>query len=101
MFAKFLYMLITLSVMTTSIYADYFDDALNAYDSGNYIKAFELTEQGCNNNDGRGCGFLSELYMNGQGVKQDVLKATALIQKSCNLGNAFGCTRLGNMYENG
>ena len=81
--------------------ADDFDDALKAYNQGNYSKAAELFQKVCDGGDALGCNNLGVMYAKGKGVKQDYFKAVELFQKACDSGIAEGCYNLGLRYTNG
>jgi len=81
--------------------ADYFNEGVKAYNSGNYTKAAELFKKSCDMGNVSGCYNLGIFYDNGQGVRQSYVKAAELFKKSCDMGVAAGCYNLGILYDNG
>jgi len=62
-------LLLTLILLSFNLYADTFDDALKAYDSGDKQKAVQLYTKACHGNLMIGCYNLGVLYDTGDGVK--------------------------------
>ena len=60
--------------MSVSLSADTFKNNKNACDAGGAV----------------GCTRLGDMYLNGQGVKQDYFKAKESFGKACDGGNAGG-----------
>lgn len=101
MFTKFLYVLIILSVMTTSMYADFMDNVSTLLKAGDYAEALNLAELACENGDTRGCGLVGGMYRDGQAVAKNSTKAIKFLNKACELKNEYGCYAVGSMYESG
>jgi len=78
-----------------------FDEAVAAYDRGEFTAAYEefksLAEQG----DADAQWNLGMMYYNGQGVEQDSVEAVKWFQKSAEQGDADSQLGLGWMYANG
>ena len=55
----------------------------------------------CNQDDGKSCINLADIYYDGKGVERSYHDAVVLYQKACELGEAVGCNSLGYLYENG
>lgn len=51
--------------------------------------------------DVRGCLWLGQLYLGGNGVKEDFKAAAGLFQKACDGGEQWGCVELGSLYRHG
>ena len=80
---------------------DFFNQAVNAAENGNYAQAAEWFEQACNGGVADGCFSLGFLYANGQGVKQNYAQAAEWYEQACNGGSVTGCYNLGLLYDNG
>jgi serine/threonine protein kinase/TPR repeat protein len=76
------------------------------YEIGSYVKkdplhAALLYSKACDAGIADGCGDLGNLYLDGNGLKQDFHSAMAFISKACNGGDAGGCWDEGQIYLNG
>lgn len=86
-----------------------FEQAFNAYDNHNYIKAAELFEKSCNSGYAQGCGALAMLYDRRlssvahdlNGIEYNITKAIQWHEKACSRGFAESCLNLGNLYYKG
>ena len=96
-----LYVCCTLGLFCMNVYATSGDICLHLWNSGEYQKAVSTCENACSKNDSRGCLGLGNLYLMGNGVKQDYIKAKTYFEKACNLDNSDGCYHLGFLYEVG
>jgi len=64
----------------------------------NYFKAFSYYKKSCDLNHAPSCANLSDLYLLGHGIRQDLSASIILSKKSCELGNGISCYNLGNSY---
>ncbi|GMB93059.1 hypothetical protein NHP200010_07710 [Helicobacter bizzozeronii] len=71
------------------------------YQQKNYDKVFVYSTKAANTGEARGYVFLGDLYLKGQGVRQDYKKAVAYFQKAADMGDAGGHYYLGHMYFSG
>lgn len=58
-------------------------------------------EKKCNSNNAQSCSILSNLYINGDSVRQDYNKAKLYSEKACELDDGLGCGLLGWLYYQG
>lgn len=74
---------------------------LKAYQAGDYATAFQeflpLAEAG----QAPAQAAIGQMYLNGEGVQQDVGQAAAWLEKAANGGNARARYQIGNMYAAG
>lgn len=85
---------------------DFFNQAVNATENGNYAQAAEWYEQACGYSDyetkiAAACNNLGVLYAKGQGVKQNYHQAAKFYGKACDGGVVQSCSTLGYFYHNG
>jgi uncharacterized protein len=79
----------------------------NAYASGSFnvakseVEALALYRKGCDGGDGDSCGAAGQMYLRGNGIKQDKAEALALFRKGCEASAAFSCGQAGRMYRTG
>ena len=78
-----------------------FEQAMAAYNAGNYKQAFHLLQPLAQQGDAMAQNNLGAMYNNGQGVVQSYQQAMAWYQKAANHGDAAGQHNLGAMYEKG
>ena len=78
-----------------------FEQAMAAYNAGNYKQAFYLLQPLAQQGDAMAQNNLGAMYNNGQGVVQSYQQAMAWFQKAANHGDAAGQHNLGEMYEKG
>lgn len=67
--------------------------------NGDYKKANEYFEMGCNLGDGGSCSHLGVNYQMGNGVLADMNKAKEFYQKACDLKDGLTCKSLANLYR--
>ena len=75
--------------------------AITAYQSGDYAQAFKLLQPLAQQGDALAQNNLGAMYENGQGVAQDYKQALAWFQKAANQGDVKAQNNLGFMYQNG
>ena len=78
-----------------------FDEAVNAYEAGDYILAFKTWLPLAYEEDPAAQRNLAHLYRMGLGVKQDFAKAADWYRKAAELGLARAQANLANMYLRG
>ena len=93
-----LYVCCVLGLFCMNVYAASGYVCLHLWDSGEYQKAVSTCENACSKNDSCGCLGLGNLYLMGDGVKQDYIKAKTYFEKACNLSD-YGCSGLGDLYS--
>ena len=75
-----------------------FEMGLEYNNKGDYKKANEYYEMGCNLGDGGSCNNLGINYKNGDGVLVDIDKAKEFFQRACDLNIGIACQNLANLY---
>ena len=75
-----------------------FEMGLEYNNKGDYKKANEYYEMGCNLGDGGSCSHLGINYKNGNGVLADINKAKEFFQRACDLNIGIACQNLANLY---
>ncbi len=65
---------ITLTAAATSVLADY-DQAMDAYEAGDYDTAFSEIQAAAQENDARAQAQLGRMYEKGEGTDRDVMRA--------------------------
>lgn len=73
------------------------EQAKNASKSGDYMKAFEISEKLCSKGVPDGCALLATFH-NANG---DNFKALEVAEKACDKNSSIGCDLLGKLYEEG
>ncbi len=81
--------------------ADDFDDAMDAYQKGNYVQAIELFRSLATHGDVDAQYNLGLMYDNGKGVTQDYKEAVKWYRLSAKQGHAGAQLNLGVMYAKG
>jgi len=76
-----------------------FELGLEYNSNGDYKKANEYFEMGCNLGDGGSCSHLGVNYQMGNGVLADINKAKEFYQKACDLKDGLTCKSLANLYR--
>lgn len=66
-----------------------------------YVKAFEFYNKACSLDGSRACSNVGFMYLNAQGVKQDMKKAAEYARKACLGGSEEGCLTIANRYYKG
>ncbi|WP_457611300.1 tetratricopeptide repeat protein [Lutibacter sp.] len=93
--------ILSILLLSSLVYANLFNDGLDAYNNGNYEKAVTLWEKAANQGDSNAQFNLGLIYENGYGVKQNYKEAMKWFRKAANQGVANAQTNLGFMYANG
>ena len=75
-----------------------FEMGLEYNNKGDYKKANEYYEMGCNLGDGGSCNNLGINYKNGDGVLVDIDRAKEFFQRACDLNIGIACQNLANLY---
>ena len=78
-----------------------FDDALIAYQKGNYQTAFRIYKGLAEQGNPRAQNNLANLYDTGQGVARDLKQAAHWYSKAAMQGHLIAQYNLGNMYDYG
>jgi len=81
--------------------ADAMDDAVAAFQRGDYVKALRLFHILAERGDAVAQGSLGLMYANGEGVPQDYAEAVKWYRKAAGQGNAVAQFELGVMYATG
>ncbi len=90
-----------LALAPLSTFAELVNDGLDAYNEGDFERAFDLWKAAARQEDPVGQYNLAVLYYNGEGVNQDLLQAYKWFRKSAELGYADAQYDLGLMYLDG
>ena len=93
--------LLTLMALTIMAFGRDHEDALQAYEAGDYTKSAELFQKTADQGDALSQYNLGVMYENGKGVERDYKKSVELFQKSAEQGNAAAQYNLGVMYVMG
>jgi uncharacterized protein len=78
-----------------------FEDAVDAYSRGDYLKALRLIRPLANDGDAAAQFNLGLMYMTGHGVPQDYAAAAIWFRKAAEQGYAFAQSNLGVFYRDG
>lgn len=90
-----------LMLAPASVFAELVNDGLDAYNEGDFERAFDLWKAAARQDDPVGQYNLAVLYYNGEGVNKDLLQAHKWFRKSAELGYADAQYDLGLMYLDG
>ncbi|MGR8980281.1 MAG: tetratricopeptide repeat protein [Gammaproteobacteria bacterium] len=90
-----------LALSSGMLKANELDDALAAYNKGNFEKAVELWLAIAEKGDSTAEYSLGQMYEQGKGVEQDYQEAFKWYRLSAEQGNARAQYNLGGMYEKG
>ncbi len=77
------------------------EQAKEAYESGDYVKASELFQSQAGQGDLEAKHFLANLYYQGHGVEKDSAKALGLLEDAADNGYILSIATLGAMYLDG
>ena len=86
---------------TGSAYADTFEDAVAAYQSGEKVAAFRLLNQASDEGNDEATFQLARMLHNGDGVPRNLTKAVALYEQLAKADNPKGLYSLGLLYVSG
>jgi TPR repeat protein len=78
-----------------------FETGLKYYNNGNYKKAVKWYRKAAEQGVAEAQCNLGNMYINGEGVKQDLSKAKMLFGQSCDNGNQNGCHNYRILNEQG
>ena len=73
---------LSLVFICCSLFADFFDDGIKAYDTKEYTKAADLYKKACDGEYASGCVALGFMYDKGQDVRQNNIIAKKLFGKA-------------------
>jgi TPR repeat protein len=93
--------LVILFLLSGLLYADSFDDGMQAYKNGNYKKAARLLQKPAEQGNAEAQASLGFMYEFGEGVRKDDQKAIYWYKKAAEQGNADAEFSLGNSYLDG
>lgn len=82
-------------------YSGPLEDGQALYDTGNYSLASQKYKMACDGRNFKACGFLGQMYVDGQGVSKNIQKGVSLFDKACKGNDGFACNNLGALYERG
>ncbi|MEM7027176.1 MAG: tetratricopeptide repeat protein [Pseudomonadota bacterium] len=88
-------------ISSQSLLANDLDQALRAYELGQFEHAANVLNELASNGDHDAQYHLAFMYLNGEGVVNDEAKAVALFRQSAMQGNALSQDSLGHLYLNG
>src|SRR3974390_2434595 len=93
---------ITATVFTLNVArAGTFDDAIAAYDRGDFQSAFQKFMPAAESGNPDAQANVGAMYANGEGVEQNLAEAAKWYRLSAEQGNASAQNRLGSMYDDG
>jgi|GEM_PF-1218993 len=75
--------------------------AQQAFDEGNYLRAFYLHEKNCGMGYSKSCNRIAYQHYTGKLIVEDHQKAFEFYQQSCKMNNNYGCFNLANMLRLG
>jgi len=81
--------------------AGIFDDAIAAYDRGDFQTAFQKFMPAAESGNSDAQMNIGAMYANGEGVEQNFAEAAKWYRLSAEQGNASAQNRLGSMYDDG
>ncbi len=88
---KIIAVLITLGILSTTVFGDYYEDGEIARTNKEYTKAFELFVRACDGGDSSGCAMVGAFYEDGDGIQRNYSEALSYYIKSCDMGYESGC----------
>ena len=88
-----------LFLLTISVWANEFDEAVNDYNKGSYIKALNTFYVLAKNGDPEAQYNVGLIYANGKGVKADSAHAMEWYEKAARQNNAAAAYNLAQLYE--
>ncbi len=80
---------------------DYVREGLKEYDKGNYNKAKDFYEKGCDNGNLAGCLNIGFLFENHSTDSKTKILAADIYKKLCQTGYPKACNNLANMHDKG
>jgi len=83
-----------LALAVSFCFAGDVDVAAEAYESGDFQKAFKYYKKACEGGNALGCSNVGLLYVKAEGVKQDYVEAKKYYGKACDGGHATACSTL-------
>ena len=98
---RFLFAVLLIVACATGAAADSYEDAVSAYDRGDYIRAAQLLRPLAEQGDALAQYKLGVLYRKGRGVPQDDVQARQWYEKAAVQGQAKAQFNLGTLYFNG
>lgn len=94
-------LIVAISLFSEPTIANDFDTATEAYNNGNYKKAFSLFEASAKSGNVQASHNVGVLYHSGQGTKRDDVKAMAYYRRAADQGFAPSEHNVGQMYDDG
>ena len=98
---RFLFAVFLIVACATGAAADSYEDAVSAYDRGDYTRAAQLLRPLAEQGDALAQYNLGVLYRKGRGVPQDDVQARQWYEKAAVQGQAKAQYNLGTLYFNG
>jgi len=94
-------LILVLSLIVAPVYADDFQDGINAYNRKDFKTAFEKLKPFAKQGNAVAQSTLGVMYLKGEDVTQDYEKAVKWYRLSAEQGNAIGQYNLGLIYAKG
>ena len=88
-------------LLSTNLFANFYDEGLTEYKKGNMKLASQLYNKACDTGEMHGCIKLGLMHYEGIGVKQNHKKSIKLFFRACKKRYSEGCFRLGLIYKQG
>ncbi|THJ23047.1 MAG: sel1 repeat family protein [Nitrospira sp. CG24E] len=98
---RFLFAVLLIVACATGAAADSYEDAVSAYERGDYTRAAQLLRPFAEQGDALAQYNLGVLYRKGRGVPQDDVQARQWYEKAAVQGQAKAQFNLGTLYFNG
>jgi TPR repeat protein len=94
-------LLVILFLLSRLLYANLVNDGIQAYNNGNYKKAFKLLKKSAEQGNATAQLNLGIMYAKGQGVRQNMTLVKELFGKACDNGLESGCDGYRTLNEAG
>lgn len=99
---KFIFWISILSFLFSNMaLATPFDNAMNAYNQGDFVNAIQVAKPIAESGDSAAQYLLGVMYLNGEGVVKDYKQAYIWLKKSAEQGRGAAQYNLGIMYKRG
>lgn len=86
--------LLIIAGVTTSCFADAYDEGKTAYEQNRYFDAVASFTKACESGNAKACLKLGSMYEKGEGIAQNKYLASILYTKACRAHEALGCSSM-------
>ncbi|MEQ6918737.1 tetratricopeptide repeat protein [Halomonas aquatica] len=101
MFKKFLTVVVFFAISTSSVFANSYDEGVDAYEAGDYKEAMEILLPFAEQGNAEAQVVIGTLHSSGMGVDKDKENAARWFRKAANKGNAVAILNLDLLYSRG